>query len=106
MRPDDLTPDCGDCRLTIELPDGSVSDACTGFPNGPWVDCCMQHDLAYRQACDRGWFAGWRARRAADIALLRCVWKTGHRLVAVAMFLGVRALGWWAWHLHHRRSPR
>lgn len=96
--------DCNDCGLRIEMPDGSLSDACTNFPNGPWLDCCYYHDLAYRQAQPKGWWARWRARRSADVVLFWCVWKTGNRLVAIAILLGVRMFGWWAWRLHRKRN--
>lgn len=68
---------------------------CTMFPEGDWHDCCVQHDLAYRDIRKGVW--NFRARRAADLALYRCVRSKGHPHTAALMFLGVRLLAFPAW---------
>lgn len=71
-----------------------TTDGCSKFPDGtPWADpqkwqhCCIYHDLAY-------WSGGSIEQRLeADQNLRSCVAKTGERVIADAMFIGVRAGG-------------
>jgi hypothetical protein len=68
-------------------PTGFVSDGCSLWPDGHWVECCVAHDLTY-------WMGGSGAeRRRADSDLRRCVSDGGHPFMARIMFLGVRAAG-------------
>lgn len=67
-----------------------TSDGCSMFPDGNYVDCCVEHDKAY--------FAGgsWTARWRADRKLMKCVAaKKGwhHKPLSGAMWLGVRVGG-------------
>lgn len=80
------------------------SDGCTLFPDGSirdrqkWCDCCFIHDIAY-------WRGGTeKERKQADLALKDCVReRTGSRLIASLIFMGVRAGGhpvfptWYRW---------
>lgn len=66
------------------------TDFCTMFPDGTktkadaWKHCCFDHDLRF-------WFGGSRAQRdLADIRLRSCVEKSGHDIIARAMYYGVR----------------
>jgi len=91
------------CSKSRELSDFS-SDGCSLFPDRSlidakdWCDCCFEHDIAY-------WQGGTRAQRlAADERLRDCVLaKTDDRLLAEAMFQGVRMGGspyfknWYRW---------
>ena len=87
------------------MPDGTRSDGCTGWPDGPWHACCVEHDRAYRQL---GKLSLWRAfieRRKADLALASCVASKGHPIVAALMFVGVRIVGWPIWLKRWLVSP-
>ncbi len=70
-----------------------TSDGCSLFPDGTprqqnlWLDCCIEHDLAYWQGGDQA------ARRAADRALAQCVDNLGENTIAELMHTGVRAGG-------------
>jgi hypothetical protein len=66
------------------------SDGCSLWPDGDWVDCCVEHDLVY-------WMGGTsEERRAADLELTRCVAERGHPYIARLMYIGVRIGGvWW-----------
>lgn len=75
---------------------------CTAFPEGEWHDCCVQHDLAYRNLDTSVW--NWRAKRQADVALYRCARAKGHPHVAVILFLGVRLFGLPAWVMDRWRK--
>lgn len=53
----------------------------------PWEGCCVLHDFAY-------WKGGcWKTKFDVDIELARCVWKGGHPVWAVLMFLAVTIYG-------------
>lgn len=72
------------------VPPDFVSDGCTFFPDGNYVDCCFAHD--------RDYYAGgsMKERRASDKRLYRCVrskkaWY--NKLVAPVMYVGVRTFG-------------
>lgn len=81
-----------------------TTDGCSGGiyrtifrRNPPWLGCCTEHDKVY-------WRGGSRAdRRDADIALMVCVARNGHPVVAFAMWFAVRVGGhpWlplpWRW---------
>jgi hypothetical protein len=66
------------------------SDGCSCWPDGDWVECCVEHDLPY-------WKGGTReARKDADLRLRECVSEKGHPIIGAVMFLGVRLGGvWW-----------
>ncbi len=80
------------------------SDGCSLFPDASlitaddWCSCCFAHDIAY-------WKGGTAdEREAADAALRDCVQeKTGDRVLAGAMYEGVRLGGspyfynWYRW---------
>ena len=82
-------------------------DGCSGYmsigwrfcfkKDPPWEGCCDKHDQPYA----KGGTAA--ERKAADVALLRCVVDTGHPWWAVVMYIGVRMGGvpWlptpWRW---------
>jgi len=71
-------------------PAGFVSDGCTGFPDGNYLDCCVAHDREY---FDGG---SWSERWRSDKKLFQCVAakpKFYNKLVAPVMWLGVRAFG-------------
>lgn len=74
------------------------SYGCSMFPEGDWHDCCVMHDVEYRDI-GKGWL-NWRARRRADVALYRCVRTKGHPRTAAIMFLGVRLFGFPAWAMN------
>jgi len=81
-----------------------TTDGCSLFPDGnlknkdAWCDCCIAHDLAY-------WQGGTKAqKKQADQALKHCVLeKTGNKLLADAMYQGVKLGGhpifpnWYRW---------
>lgn len=72
------------------IPENFESDGCTHFPNGDYLDCCFQHDLAYYNG--GSWMQRWRA----DGQLRKCVAaKNGwwHKPVSVIMWGGVRIGG-------------
>lgn len=75
---------------SLAIPADFVSDGCTKFPNGNYLDCCYQHDLEY-------YYGGsWKQRWRADKKLYRCVVskpKFYNKLIAPMMWLGVRAFG-------------
>jgi len=68
------------------------SDGCTLWPEGwfgkdTWHAACVKHDVAY-------YYGGsYQARLRADIELLFDVTSTGHPIVALIMFIGVRIGG-------------
>ncbi len=66
------------------------SDGCSCFPDGDWIDCCVEHDLAY-------WVGGSREeRKNADLELRKCVEGKGHPIIAQIMYHGLRIGGvWW-----------
>lgn len=68
-------------------------DHCTLWLEGWWAQCCKAHDAGYTGLVDRS---------IADWELLLCVATSGpwwafpaSVLVAVCMFLAVRAFGWY-----------
>ena len=63
-------------------------DGCSLFPDGNYYGCCYLHDVAY-------WAGGTAAEReASDQALRACVLETtGSRVLAAAIFYGVRVGG-------------
>jgi hypothetical protein len=81
-----------------------TSDGCSLFPDGTmrdrdkWCDCCLQHDIAY-------WRGGTEEeRKRSDERLRDCVFeRTGDKVLAAAMYMGVRAGGhptfptWYRW---------
>lgn len=71
-------------------PDPFKSDGCSCWPDSDWVECCIEHDLAY-------WKGGTRhERKEADRRLKECIIQKGHPVIANFMYYGVRAGGtWW-----------
>ncbi|MGI8467542.1 MAG: FAD-binding oxidoreductase [Pyrinomonadaceae bacterium] len=72
------------------FPENLKSDGCTHFPNGDYLDCCVQHDLAYFKG------GSWKERWRADGQLRKCVAaKNGwwHKPLAPVMWSGVRIGG-------------
>lgn len=79
------------------------SDGCTFWPDGDWLDCCLEHDEAYAAG------GSWLERLKADWKLANCVHKKGKRarcracrtVMGVLMFGGTRILGIGLWPWHH-----
>ncbi len=74
-----------------------TTDGCSMWPNDGWVDCCVEHDIAY-------WCGGTSDdRQRADAALRDCVAKDHSATLAWMMYWGVRVGGvpWqpfpWRW---------
>lgn len=69
-------------------PSEFVSDGCTFWFDGNWVECCEAHDLDY-------WAGGSYADRVvSDAKLERCIARKGHPVQAWLMHTFVRLLGW------------
>jgi hypothetical protein len=90
---------CTTLRGVADLPRHPfTTDGCSASPDGTWVDCCVQHDVAY-------WCGGGAdARLAADRRLRECIAGTLHSpLYASVAFAFVRIGGapWlpfsWRW---------
>lgn len=80
-----------------------TSDGCSVFPDGTtdqqslWLNCCIEHDLAY-------WKGGTEQERLdADKRLGQCVSEVGEPEIASLMLAGVRVGGspyfptWYRW---------
>ena len=66
------------------------SDGCSLFPDGKYLDCCVEHDKSYYNG------GSWTQRWRADKKLFKCVArKKGfkHKIIAPVMWLGVRVGG-------------
>lgn len=66
------------------------SDGCSLFPDGKYLDCCVEHDKTYYVG------GNWKQRWRADKKLFKCVArKKGfeHKIIAPLMWLGVRIGG-------------
>lgn len=73
-----------------EPPRKFKSDGCSCWPDGEWVECCIEHDLIY-------WRGGPESKRKkADIRLKKCVSKKGHPFISELMYIGTR-LGGVSW---------
>jgi hypothetical protein len=71
---------------TVVPPHPFTTDGCSLWPDGAWVDCCVEHDIAY-------WCGGPAVTREhADLALRDCV-SHGASCVSSLMYVGVRAGG-------------
>ena len=91
------------------IPADFVSDGCSLFPNGGYLDCCVEHDRAY-------YFGGsWKKRWQADKKLFKCVAaKKGfqHKIIAPLMWAGVRIGGvsWlptrFRWGFGRKKTPK
>lgn len=64
---------------------------CTGWPEGNWHNCCVQHDYAYADGHNK-----WKA----DFKLAVCVAKKGHPINALVMWVGVTVGGWSSYNEH------
>lgn len=62
-------------------------DNCTLFFEGNWSECCARHDKRYENKR--------LTRKQADRLLYRCVHKKSKKVVALIMYVGVRAFGWY-----------
>ncbi|HEU5323093.1 MAG TPA: hypothetical protein VFX28_19970, partial [Methylomirabilota bacterium] len=78
-------------------PSPFTTDGCSGWPDGRWQACCVEHDLVY-------WCGGTaEERRQADARLRACVASTGRPATAAVMYWSVRVGGhpWlplpWRW---------
>lgn len=67
---------------------------CTGFPEGNWHDCCVQHDLDY-EAGGSLW-----TKVKVDHKLARCVASKSSLLMALGMFAAVMIIGLVPWYQH------
>jgi hypothetical protein len=85
------------------------SDGCTMFPDGDYLDCCVEHDRAYYVG------GSWTERWRADRKLYKCVAaKRGfkHKIIAPVMWLGVRIGGvpWiptpFRWGFGRKKPPK
>ncbi len=77
------------CRAHSEsLPAAAFStDGCSAWPDGSWLACCIEHDIAY-------WCGGTKVERAsADLELRRCVAEERSEAFAGLMWTGVRMGG-------------
>lgn len=64
-----------------------ISDGCSLWQDGDWLQCCVTHDLIY-------WAGGTRKeRKTADQEMQKCVSNTGHPVMGKIMYLGVRIGG-------------
>ena len=89
---------CVTARSDKALPPYSFkTDGCSMWPDGDWVACCVEHDIAY-------WCGGsTHARAAADQGLNDCLVRLGHPTMAEWVYIGVRIGGhpWlpfpWRW---------
>ncbi len=80
--------DCAE-RLGADWPEARtfVTDGCSAWRDGPWVHCCVEHDIAY-------WCGGpSRDRSDADRELAACVGEAYGSGMGGFMRLGVRAGG-------------
>lgn len=60
------------------------TDQCTGYIEGDWAHCCVQHDLLL-------WAGGTlEESHKADLDLRECVRETGNEFHAQLMYLGIR----------------
>ena len=78
-----------------------ITDGCSIWPDGAWVECCVEHDIPY-------WCGGSREQRLeADRKLRECVADASGRSLGWTMYLGVRAGGhpslpfYWRWGFGH-----
>lgn len=79
--------------VTIGLPAKPfVTDGCTLWPDGRWVECCVAHDIPY-------WCGGSaQQRRDADRLLRTCVANRSSVWMGTLMYVGTRIGG-------HRLTP-
>ncbi len=62
------------------------SDGCTNSPDFNFYECCSEHDWYYSKNSDE-------PRFIADLILSYCIYKKGHKLLAIIYFLAVRQYG-------------
>jgi hypothetical protein len=74
-----------------------TTDGCSRYPDGSWVECCIEHDIRY-------WCGGSaEMRKQADLELKRCVSGKGFKTRSSIMYRGTRVGGspWlpfpWRW---------
>ena len=79
---------CWDHRGHSVMPEHHfTTDGCSMWPDGPWVDCCVSHDIAY-------WCSGnAEDRLAADKELQKCANDASFSPMGTLMLLGVRLGG-------------
>ena len=75
------------------------SDGCSGPTLPIYVQCCFQHDIAYRTHCDE--HGAPITRKQADQRFRACMEHFSilgdHSLIAEWRYWAVRLFGWWAW---------
>ena len=72
-------------------PEPFVTDGCSAWPDADWVDCCVEHDIAY-------WCGGSaEQRQEGDQRFRECVARDHGDFWGGTMYWGVRAGGsaWW-----------
>ena len=78
------------------------TDGCSGPTLPLFVDCCYQHDIAYRTHSDE--FGDPITRGEADARFRACIQSRDIlgelSLIAHARYLVLRAVGWWHWRKH------
>lgn len=79
---------CCKHRGATDLPPHAfTSDGCSMWPDGDWVECCIEHDIAY-------WCGGTpNDRRRADATLAQCVASHEHPCLSTVMYNGLRGAG-------------
>jgi hypothetical protein len=84
-------------RTAPPAPDeGFVTDGCSVWFDGSWVECCIEHDATY-------WCGGPRPERAeSDRDLRACVDQTAPTGLAWLTWLGTRIGGHPLFPLHYR----
>ena len=84
---DTVEAELGDFVCEAEPVHEFTSDGCSMFPDGNWVECCVEHDKAY-------WCGGsFSDREQADRELGHCVAEKQNDALGFLMYMGVRAGG-------------
>ena len=73
-----------------------TTDGCTMFPDGKWLQCCIEHDKKY-------WVGGTlEDRKTADQELKKCVIEDSNKVTGLIVYLGVRFGGRPVYSTHFR----
>ena len=75
---------------TIKPVPENFKGGCSMFPDGAYLDCCVEHDKAYYVG------GSWTKRWRADKKLFKCVANARgwyHKIIAPVMWIGVRIGG-------------
>lgn len=84
-------------------------DGCSGIPDGPYSECCNEHDFYYVYRGKYQWLAYRNneelvahteplRRVTADRILHECMKRHEDPLFSKFVYLGVRAFGWIFWY--------